>query len=299
MLRHGIFVKNEKSCVVGNWDENGKMDGYCVSFDQEKDLFIIGNYKNGKLNGQVVSFDDKGKDEIIYIGEAIEDEMTGEGILLKNKLIYSGKLKNGFLEGNGTIIYPDGRIINGEYSSGKLIMPREIILPGGKKFNPKPKDLNTAINFLLKEWENNFNIIKSEELSGNMSDDYNCLYYFPNGESHILTNRNNTEEKPHNEFSAEIRRGADYDLIKKEYDALCKKISACSITSLTNGNPLKLIPKINKPGADGNFETLASFFYLPASEKKDDPMVRVMVENLYDGYRLTVDIMLKWEWKKP
>jgi antitoxin component YwqK of YwqJK toxin-antitoxin module len=294
ILRSGIFAIDDKFGILGNWDDNGKKYGYCVSYDSEDDLFITGNYKNGKLHGQIVSFNDK--KDIIYIGEANEGEMTGEGILLKNKLIYAGQLKKGLLEGNGKIIYPNGRIISGEYSGGKLIAPGEVILPGGKKLDIKPKDVNTAINFLLKEWENDFINIKSEELLGYMSDEYKCLYYFPGGKSRILTNGKDTDGKPHSEFSAEIRRDTDYSLIKREYDALCKKLSACFITTLAKGKSLKLIPKINKLDADGKFERIASFFYIPAyAAKKADPMVRVMVENRYDGYRLTVDIMQKWK----
>lgn len=296
MMRRGIFRRDEKFSMTGSWDENGKNDGYCVSFDQEKDLFIAGNYKNGKLYGQLVSFNDKEKDDIIYIGEATEDEMTGEAIFLKNKLIFAGKLNKGLLEGKGKIIYPDGRIINGEYSSGKLIMPIEILLPGGKKMNTKPKNLNIAINFLLKEWENNFSNIKSEEQSGNEQNEYNCLYYFPGGISRILTGRKDLNGKPHHEFSSEIKKDSDYALIKKEYDNLCKQLTACSITSLAPGKPLKLISKINKLPEAGTFENAASFFSLPAYPgKKTDPLIRVMVRSLYDGYELTVDIISKWK----
>jgi hypothetical protein len=289
---NGIRLVGDSDRMIGQANDKGDQ-GFCVWYQKGRNL-QTGNYKDGKLDGQGITIDIE--DSTIYDGMLSEGTYTGSASMhMKNKEIKIGNFEKGKLVGEGKTIYPDGRSISGFYNiTGMLSSVKEVIMPDGKKIDRNPKDISTAINFLLKEWENNFINISFGELSGTRLSGYQRWYSVSGGSSRIIPDREGANGKLHHEFSAEIKKDADYVLIKKEYDDLCKKLSACFITTLAKGKSLKLIPKINKLPGDGKLERIASFFTLPPYPgKKYDPQIRVMVESLYDGYRLTLDIISK------
>lgn len=292
---NGIRLLGDSTRTIGQFVEGNKKHSFCIEYKLDKYL-MMGNFKNNELDGLGIYVDID--DSTIYDGFFTENSFTGRAVqLIKNKEIRIGDFEKGILVGNGKTIFPDGRSVSGKYENGKLSFTgiKEVIKPDGKKIDINPKNINAAINFLLKEWENNFSNINSGELSETESG-YYSWYEVPNGFSLIKPDRPGIDGKPHHEFSSEISEHGYYDLIKSLYDRWCKELTACTITSLTKGKVLKLIPKINKLNEKGDFERIASFFTIPAyTGKKHDPQIRVMVENKGDAYKLTVDIISKWK----
>ncbi|MBI5856384.1 MAG: hypothetical protein HZB42_01940 [Sphingobacteriales bacterium] len=294
-FRSGVRLTGDSVRTIGQFDEKGFNLGFGVEYKKERYLYI-GNYKEGKLDGNGIMIDID--DSTIYDGYLSANNYSGRATrLLKNKEIKIGNFEKGRLVGEGKTIFPDGRSVSGMYEDGKLSLTsiKEVVKPDGKKIDIHPKDINTAINFLLKEWENNFMNINSGEESETETG-YYSWYDFPQGFSIIKPDRTGIDGKPHNEFSSDMGEHGDYYLLKNIYNRLCKEISGCTITSLAKGKSFKLIPKINKLPEDGQFERIASFFTIPAYPgKKSDPQIRVMMENKGDAYRLTVDIISKWK----
>lgn len=291
-FKNGIRLVGDSSRTIGPGSDKGRQ-GFCVWYKKGQSL-QMGNYKDNKLDGYAVTVNID--DSTIYDGIFSDGSYTGSAVcLMKNKQIRIGNFIKGRLEGEGKTIFPDGHSVSGNYEEGKLsfISIKDVTAADGKKVDINPKDINAAINFLLKEWENNFMNINSGELS-QREGEYYSWYNFPNGFCYVKTDRVGINGKPHNELSIEI----DLDVFKsqtEQYGDLCKKLSACIITSLAKGSSLKLIPKINKLPQDGEFERIASYFTLPAYPgKKADPQIRVMIENKGMGdYVLTVDIISK------
>ena len=84
--------------------------------------------------------------------------------------------------------------------------------------------------------------------------------------------------------------------IKKQYDNLCRQLTACTITSLQKKKVIKLVPKLKEQKLDDNGRT-ASLFNVPVyNGKTNTPIIRVTIEKRYDdSYQLTLDIIPKWE----
>lgn len=293
-FKSGIRLIGDSSRTIGQSGDKGNQ-GSCVWYKKGR-VLQVGNYKDNRLEGYGVEVDIN--DSTIYDGVFSDGYYTGRAaMLMKNKEIRIGDFIKGKLEGEGKTIFPDGKSVSGKYEEGKLsfISIKQVTAPDGKKIDINPKDINTAINFLLKEWENNFMNINSGELS-QRENEYYSWYNFPNGFCYIKADKVGIDGKQHNELSTSI----DLEVFKtrtEQYNDLCKKLSACTITSLAKGRSLKLIPKINKLPGNGDFERIASFFTIPAYPGKNaDPQIRVMVENKgTDNYILTVDIISKWK----
>ncbi|MGH2553895.1 MAG: hypothetical protein ACRDEB_09265 [Chitinophagaceae bacterium] len=293
-LTNGIRLLGDSIRTIGQFNESSQMKGFCIEYKLDKYL-LMGNFKNNVMDGPGISVDID--DSTIYDGMITEGSLTGSGIrLMKNKEIRIGNFSKGRLDGEGKTIFPDGRSVSGSYEDGKISPARikEVIKPDGKKIDHKPKDICTAINFLLKEWENNFSTINSGDFTDNTESRYESWYSFPQGYDMIVRDVPGIDGKPHDEYSSEVNQHGHYDLIKSSYDDLCKEIAACAITSLAKGTSLKLVSKINKLPDNGEFERIASFFTIPAYPgKKHDPQIRVMVETLSNSYRVTLDIISK------
>lgn len=298
-LRSGLIVRGDDLRTIGQLDENGK-HGFCVQF--KKDGYLnIGNYTNDNMDGQGITIDIN--DSTIYNGMLSEGNYTGNAsMLMKNKEIRIGSFVNGRLDGEGIVIFPDGRSLTGIYKKGSLISIKEVRSPNGQKSDIHPKDIPTAINFLLKEYTNGFKNINSGVELNSYDNEFNPMYnrsmistyFFPGASKSLLgvaTNDNNGQS--HLEFYSGIAIYKDLEAVKKPYENLCTLLKNCNITSLKKGNILKLVPAI-KPLLQENFESgaLKSTFKVALYDaKKTKLVIRVWVQTNYkDGYELALGI---------
>jgi hypothetical protein len=217
-----------------------------------------------------------------------------------------GYYENGQLRGEALLVHPDGSSAKGIYVNGELKETKKLSLASGEKLNTHPKDIGSAVNFLVKEYENDFKTINSEQksISDNetfqvsYSDALNSLYSFPGAAyNRILPRRQSLGDTKHNEFTCGLLVTNNFTEVKKQYDNLCRQVSVCSITSLQKGKPMKLIAKIRPLVANPEEGRLASLFTVPVHNGiKNTALIRVMVEKNYDGnYQLTLDVISKWE----
>jgi hypothetical protein len=298
-LRSGLIVRGDELRTIGQFDENGKQ-GFCVQFKKEGYL-NMGNYKDDKMDGQGITIDIN--DSTIYNGMLSEGNYTGSAaMLMKNKEIRIGSFINGRLNGEGITIFRDGRSLTGIYTEGSLVSIKEVRSPNGQKLDIHPKDIPTAINFLLKEYSNGFKNINSGVELNSRDNDFNprynnsmiSTYFFPGASKSLLgvtTNDNNAQQ--HFEFFTGIGIYKDLESVKKPYEDLCNLLKNCNITSLQKGKILKLIPNI-KPLLQEKFESgaLKSIFKVPLYDaKKTRLIIEVWVQmNYRDGYELVLDI---------
>ena len=112
----GICIRNTKdnehySFYIGDFI-NFKKEGF--GKEETEEYLYEGNFKNNKKNG-------KGKIEYkkiddIYIGEFLNDEITGFGYYKwANKHTYEGDFINGKMDGKGIYKWPEGGEYNGDY----------------------------------------------------------------------------------------------------------------------------------------------------------------------------------------
>lgn len=298
-LRNGLIIRGDGHTTIGQFDENGKQ-GFCVQFKKEQYL-NFGNYKDDKMDGQGITINTD--DSTIYNGMLSEGNYTGSAaMLMQNKEIRIGSFINGRMDGEGLVIFPDGRSLTGTYKEGSLTGIKEVRLPNGQKADIHPKDISTAINFLLKEYANGFSTINSGVELNSYANEFNprynqsmiSTYFFPGASKSLLgvtTKDNNVQQ--HFAFYAGIGIYKDLESVKKPYEDLCKLLKNCNITSLKKGKILKLIPVI-KPLLQENFESgaLKSIFRAPLYDaKKTRLIIEVWVQmNFKDGYELVLDI---------
>lgn len=298
-LRSGLIMRGDGHTTIGQFNENGKQD-FCVQFKKEQYL-NFGNYKDDKMDGQGITINTD--DSTIYNGMLSAGDYTGSGsMLMKNKEIRIGSFINGRMNGEGTIIFRDGRSLTGMYKEGSLITIKEVRLHNGQKADIHPKDIPTAINFLLKEYANGFATINSGVELNSYDNDFNprynrsmiSTYFFPGASKSLLgvVNSNNPMQQ-HLEFYTGIVIYKDLESVKKPYNELCTQLTNCKITSLQKGKILKLVPGIT-PLLQENFESgaLKSTFKVPIYDaKKTKLVIGVWVQvNYKDGYELVLDI---------
>ncbi len=300
-FKDGVQIENDSITTIGHFTDKGD-EGLCVVY--KKDFFLLyGNFHNGAVNGHAVVINIR--DSIVYDGEFINNAFTGKGVsLAANNDIQLGIFNNDKLNGEGKIIHADGKYESGIFYDGILNgQPKKEIIT---KTLPVvyAKAICTAVNFLVKEFENNFNSIKSNEaviinpeLSlADYTDALTALYVFPGASySRILPGRDGLNDPKQNFYTSCLLFTKDYTAIKKKYGDICRQIAACSITSLTKGKAIKLISKIRPLIPNPEDGSLASLFTVPVHDgKKNTAIVRVMVERNYDdSYQLTVDVIAK------
>ncbi|HLG39439.1 MAG TPA: hypothetical protein VI461_07215, partial [Chitinophagaceae bacterium] len=268
----------------------------------EKDKILdFGNYANSKANGKVVHIILEPLK--IVDGFFSDDKVSGmASILESDKSFTTGYYENGRLNGEALTVRSDGSAIKGIYKEGKMIEVKEISLPSGGKLNIHPKDVCTAVNFLVKEFENNFKAINSglnvdtydESYKVRYRDAMDSWYFFPGaGFNRILPDRQGPGDTKQNEFTCGLLVSKDFILIKKQYDNLCRQLTTCPITSLQKAKTMKLVPKLRQQKMEE--DKMASLFNVPVyNGKTNTAMVRIMVEKNYEeNYQLTVDIVSK------
>ncbi len=298
----GVRLFGDNDRMIGQSDDKGDQ-GFCVWY-QKNQILQVGNYKDHKLDGHGITIDIDNSS--IYDGILSEGDYTGNASrLMKNKEIQIGNFVKGNMEG-GKIIYPEGHtIVLGYDAEMQIEFVNEIILSDGQKIDPNPKEECTAMNFLLKEWDNNFNTINSKtqrdivnkSFKVRFTDGLDSWYQFPGAQfNRVLPMREGTGGTKHNEFACGLSVSTDFPKVKKRYDDLCKKLTACSITSLQKGKIIKLVPKLKQLKIDPENNKMASLFAVPDyGGKKSTAMIRVMVEKNYDDkYQLTLEIVSKW-----
>lgn len=248
-LKDGVQIERDSITTIGHFTDKGD-EGLCVVY--KKDLFLVyGNFHNGAMNGQAVFINIL--DSIVYDGEFINNNFTGRGVsLAAHNDIQLGIFKNDELNGEGKIIHPNGTYESGIFYNGVLNgQPKKEVIA-----KPLPlvygKDICTAVNFLVKEFENNFNSIKSDEAAiinpelsiTDYTDALTALYVFPGASySRILPGREGLNHDKQNFYTSCLLFTKDYSEIKKKYDDVCRQVAACFITSLQKGKVIKLLAK--------------------------------------------------------
>ncbi|HWR34038.1 MAG TPA: hypothetical protein VN451_10940 [Chitinophagaceae bacterium] len=301
-FRNGVRLIGDSLRTIGQFDEKGFSLGFSVEFKKGRYLYI-GNYEENKMDGNGITVDID--DSTIYDGKLSEGTYTGSAArLMKNKEIRIGNFNKGQMEG-GKIIYPDGHTIVVGYDSDlEIEYTTAIILSDGQRIDPLPKEVCTAINFLLKERENNFTSINSNKkfdivnksFKVRFTDGLQSWYQFPDAQfNRILPVSSGTGNTMYNEFICGLTVSEDLAAVKKKYNDLCKKLTACTITSLQKGKLIKLVPKLSQLKIDPENNRMASLFSVPDyGGKKNNALIRVMVEMNYDDkYQLTLDIISK------
>ena len=95
----------EKSSSWGNFDKDGKLQGY-GSIDGN----FKGEFKQGWLDGYchiLTETDDKTVDEL-YCGNAMSGVLSGFGVLVKKNMRYFGSFKNENMTGYGVLEFWSG-----------------------------------------------------------------------------------------------------------------------------------------------------------------------------------------------
>ncbi len=297
-FRNGVILTGDNIRTIGQFDAKASKQGFCVEYKKGRYLNMA-NYKDHKLDGNGIAIDIV--DSTIYDGYFSADNYTGSAArLMKNKEIRIGNFIKGKLDGEGKTIYPDGRSVSGTYKDGLLTRVNEVIMPNRQKLDTRPKDVCTAVNFLLKEYANDFKSINSgnkmsvHDFNPRYNTEIVSFYSFPGASDNILgVETNNKDEQQHHEFYTGIVIYKDLESVKKPYDDLCTQLKNCNITSLQKGKILKLVPMI-KPLVQENFEAgeLRSVFSVPVHDtKKTRLIIMVWVGlNHKDGYELGLNI---------
>ena len=101
-----IFDENENLIFDGNF-KNGKALGKAIIFDKNNNIKFNGNYKNNKKNGYGIY----NEGNMRYEGYFVDNKFDGEGKIFRdNRLLYAGELKEGKMNGFGTLYDNKGNI---------------------------------------------------------------------------------------------------------------------------------------------------------------------------------------------
>ena len=120
---NGTYTYSNGDKYIGVWN-NGKYNGK-GTYTHSDGRKYVGEFKDNMKHGKgaSISFGN------VYIGEWHTNKKNGKGIMtiLKDSegfekgTVYVGSFKNGFLNGQCTITYPDGEISKGKWVKGKFI----------------------------------------------------------------------------------------------------------------------------------------------------------------------------------
>ncbi len=280
-LTRGIRIIGKSEYSIGEFDAGGRKQGFFADFKKGHYL-CLGNYKDNELNGEAMYISFSPGDTTMYDGEFKKGMFTGNGSKLDSKnIIYKGAFQNGALaEGQKIIRKVDA------------LEKNQPLLPINQNINHHPKTICAALNFLLKEFDNNFkNITDNKEFnSDNKSenpffDEYKALqtpYRFPGA----LVNKIVKAYKQNN-FYFGLAISDNYSVIKSKYNSLCAQLKACNIITMQKNKIMKLSgkAKILKTG-----EEAITTFYIPAyGGKTTTPKIVVSLEK-FKKYQLTVSI---------
>jgi antitoxin component YwqK of YwqJK toxin-antitoxin module len=293
-LGSGIRMIADSFYTIAGFNANGNKEGLCVEYYKDH-YFSFGNYIDNKLNGNAIFISFRSGDTAVYDGEFKNNQFTGRGAKLTSQnVILTGTFQMNELT--------DGKKI---FRKEEPFGIREITLPAGQKISLYPKDVCVAVNFLVKEYENDFEHINSrkpfiDDKSFQVSYDHawRSYYSFPDAVyNRILPDKPGLGDTKHNEFTSGLLVTKDLAAIKKVYETLCNKIQACSMTLLQTGKSMKLIQKLRMQEFDEETKRMASLFLVPAYDnRKNTSIVRVMVQkNDNEEYQLTLDIISNWE----
>ncbi|MEO7309653.1 MAG: hypothetical protein ABIX01_04600 [Chitinophagaceae bacterium] len=260
-LTNGMKTIGDSNKMMGEFDTTG-LTGTCVDYKVGSRL-VFGNFKHNMIDGQGVFINTETKE--IYDGIFTETKFTGKA----SKLTYKNVLELGSffddkLDGNTTIIKPNGAWMKGEYSYGSIFDKKikQVGLPNGLLINPQPANINTALNDLIKIAKTGFDDIAStdsvdeeENFAYSLTNDKDAWYNFPGSSA------NHIEEDLifESNYYADIENIKDFDLLNKQYDDMCDQILAANITSFEKGKAYKYIGKIQPLSAEFKTEQKVVF----------------------------------------
>lgn len=132
MWANGLFYQ-------GTW-KNGNMDGFGLLI-KPNGSYVLGEFSNNKLNGNAQYFIDgcnqykgnwsygkkngKGKEITVtmtYEGDFIENKKTGHAVITfeNDRKKYEGAVLDGAIQGQGKMVWKDGRIYEGYWKDGLM-----------------------------------------------------------------------------------------------------------------------------------------------------------------------------------
>jgi len=291
VLKNGIMCLKGGARIIGSFDENGN-EGLCAEYQPGVSL-SYGNFKNNKLDGQGIRVLFANNDTSIFIGNFSKGNYSGDGAYnnTEHVTIYGDLFAEAFSAGSIKTV----KVFPPEYFD-KEKPASEISIPGGQKISSKPKDICTAINFLLKEFDNGFSNIKDQRkfnpdelkdvdpfYTENPTTAYKSLYYFPGA----------TVSKVYQAYKQEgfyfgVDVNFDYAMMKKKYDDLCRQLASCTITSLQKGKSMKLTGTITP--AESSKGGISTFYVQPYGGKTKTPKV-VIIPEYAGNWQLTGRIL--------
>lgn len=155
--RPALLFKRDKSIYKGSWNYSFQKEGFGIYIDSQGNKYI-GNWKNdvfngkGSLlsingdyyNGDFISGKIEGnglyhssKDKYDYLGEFKNNKFNGKGKLIyeDNNIIYEGYFKEGFMEGEGNILFSDGSYYQGNFEKNCFNGKGKFFFKNGKEYN--------------------------------------------------------------------------------------------------------------------------------------------------------------------
>jgi len=289
-LISGIEFVKDGIEIIGQFDaETKEKNGICLEFIPFKHL-KFGYFKQGSLQGKGIEVQ-LGIAPIWNFGNFpyVSNDENNSSTWLYFTRISTGKCAN--INDPGCLDIPIGTLENASVKKNVNASPGA---PQQNEFHPK--DVCTAINYLIRSFTDGFKDINSNEafnpdgssdidpfVSENRTKDYKSLFYFPGAKVNKIYDAYKEQG-----FYFGIAISDEYAVIKKKYDDLCRQLTACNITSLQKHVPMKLSGTVApaKPG-EGAFTTL----YIPTYPGRTRTPKIVIIMEKADKWQLTARII--------